>query len=385
VGETYFFREKSSLDVLEREILPNVIRARQSGNRTLRLRSAGCCTDEEAYTRWSFRENPPSSFQRHFENVSGRVLVREPIKMMVTFSYVNLVEDDYPSAASNTTAMDVILSRNVLMYFGYTVSHDLRSPLRAIDGYSAILAQDCADKLNDEEKRVLNTIRDGAQNMGRLIDDLLAFSRLGRKEIDWASVDMGELVGEIVVQLSSTKEQAKRFRIGTLPAVLGDRALLRQVLTNLLSNAAKYSEKSVDPVIEVGCGGENGFPGGNGAHGSENNENIYYVKDNGVGFDMKYADKLFGGFQRWHSAKEFEGTGVGLANRAENSPAPRWPHLGQLNTQPGSDVLFYAPPGVSHCRLPIADCQLVGDKRAQSAIGNWRSAIGNRKAISSTS
>ncbi len=184
--------------------------------------------------------------------------------------------------------------------FSYSVSHDLRSPLRAIDGFSGILLEDFADKLNDEGMRALGNIRSSAKSMARLIDDLLAFSRLGRKEIEQAPVNMAEIAAEVVAQLSLACEGVPRFEIGPLPQAQGDPAMIRQVFVNLLSNASKYSKAKKEAVVEVGGSTQNG-------------ENVYYVKDNGVGFDMNYANKLFGVFQRLHSAKEFEGTGVGLA------------------------------------------------------------------------
>lgn len=182
--------------------------------------------------------------------------------------------------------------------FSYSVSHDLRAPLRAIDGFSRIFQEDYADKLDDEGKRVLNVIRSNAQNMGQLIDDLLAFSRLGRKQIEPTKIDMNELAREVSSGLESNCNSD--IKIGQLPETYGDRALLRQVFVNLFSNAVKYSKTKDNAAVEVGGQIENG-------------ENIYYVRDQGVGFDIKYADKLFGVFQRLHSVEEFEGTGVGLA------------------------------------------------------------------------
>lgn len=182
--------------------------------------------------------------------------------------------------------------------FSYSVSHDLRAPLRAIDGFSRIFIEDYADKLDDEGRRVLDVIRNNAQNMGQLIDDLLAFSRLGRKQIEPTIIDMQELARDVSGALESSSKS--QINIEQLPTANGDRALLRQVFVNLISNAVKYSGTKENAPVEVGGRIENG-------------ENIYYVQDNGVGFDMKYAGKLFGVFQRLHSAEEFEGTGVGLA------------------------------------------------------------------------
>ena len=185
--------------------------------------------------------------------------------------------------------------------FSYSVSHDLRAPLRAIDGFSRILLEDYAEKFDEDGKRVLDVIRSNTQNMGRLIDDLLAFSRLSRKQIEASPVDMTELANDVFQQLKQAfSDQKIQFNLGVLPGTAGDPSLIRQVFVNLLSNAAKYSRPRAQTVIDV-----------NGR--CENGDCIYYVKDNGVGFDMTYAQKLFGVFQRLHSVEEFEGTGVGLA------------------------------------------------------------------------
>ena len=185
--------------------------------------------------------------------------------------------------------------------FSYSVSHDLRAPLRAIDGFSRILVEDFAEKLDEEGERVLDIIRSNTQNMGRLIDDLLAFSRLSRKQMEASPIDMSNLAGDVFQQLSpGLSDQKIQFKLAPLPATTGDPALIRQVFVNLLSNAAKYSRPRAETVIEV-----NGW--------RANGDCVYSVKDNGVGFDMTYAQKLFGVFQRLHSVEEFEGTGVGLA------------------------------------------------------------------------
>jgi signal transduction histidine kinase len=185
--------------------------------------------------------------------------------------------------------------------FSYSVSHDLRAPLRAVDGFSRILLEDYGDKLDENAKRVLDIIRNNTQNMGRLIDDLLAFSRLGRKQIETSPIDMRHLAEDVFQQLRfGLTDHNIEFKLAPLPDIAGDPALIRQVFVNLLSNAAKYSRPRGQAVIEV-----------NGR--TENGNCIYYVKDNGVGFDMTYAPKLFGVFQRLHSVEEFEGTGVGLA------------------------------------------------------------------------
>jgi len=185
--------------------------------------------------------------------------------------------------------------------FSYSVSHDLRTPLRAIDGFSILVLEEYYDKLDAEGKRLLNVIRDNTQNMGQLIDDLLAFSRVGRQQIIKSPIDMGKLVKGVFEELK-TIDPARmlQLNIKELPTALGDQPMIRQVIVNLLSNAIKFTRPREPSIIEVG-----GW--------SKENENIYYVKDNGVGFDMKYVNKLFGVFQRLHTRSEFEGTGVGLA------------------------------------------------------------------------
>ena len=186
--------------------------------------------------------------------------------------------------------------------FSYSVSHDLRAPLRALDGFSRILLEDYAPQLPPEVARYLRIIFENTQQMGRLIDDLLAFSRLSRQPLHKQPVAPTDLVRQALESLSG--EQAGRrveISIGELPACQGDPALLRQVWINLLSNALKFTRGQDVARIEIGClTQEDGAP-------------VYFVKDNGVGFDMQYAAKLFGVFQRLHRAEEYEGTGVGLA------------------------------------------------------------------------
>jgi signal transduction histidine kinase len=185
--------------------------------------------------------------------------------------------------------------------FSYSVSHDLRAPLRAIDGFSRILLEDYIENLDEEGKRVLSVIRNNTQKMGQLIDDLLLFSRLGRQEIRVSEMDMGKLAKAVSEELKlAVPERKLQFTINALIPAQGDQAMIRQVFVNLLSNAVKFTRPKENAMIEVGAS-------------NEGDENVYYVKDNGVGFDMQYVDKLFGVFQRLHSSAEFEGTGVGLA------------------------------------------------------------------------
>ena len=205
-----------------------------------------------------------------------------------------------------TKAAQLGSTNKELESFSYSVSHDLRAPLRAIDGFAEIIQEDYAGKLDTEAQRYLAVIRENSKRMGMLIDDLLAFSRLGRQPVTTAEVNVQSLVHEVIDELLRSEalrtngKPAPRIDVGTLPEVRGDRTLLRQVWTNLIENAVKYSSKTPQPHIEVG-----------GAAGEE--ENLYFVRDNGVGFSMEYAEKLFGVFQRLHRADEFSGTGVGLA------------------------------------------------------------------------
>lgn len=185
--------------------------------------------------------------------------------------------------------------------FSYSVSHDLRAPLRAIDGFSHILLEEHAGKLDEEGRRLLSVVRDNAGRMGQLIDDMLQFSRTGRLELNFVLVDMERLVREVVEELKPAFAGSKlQLEIESIPPVSGDRAMLHQVFVNLLSNAIKFSQHKEMPKVQVGCS-------------VEGDEAVYYVKDNGAGFDMQYAGKLFGVFQRLHSMEEFEGTGIGLA------------------------------------------------------------------------
>jgi PAS domain S-box-containing protein len=185
--------------------------------------------------------------------------------------------------------------------FSYSVSHDLRAPLRAINGYTRILVEDYTSVLDEEGKRICGIITNEAQRMGELIDDLLSFSRLSRKPIMPAKVDMKALASSVYGELTHPTDRERiDFRIGKLPAAQGDPSLLHQVWVNLISNAIKFSSKRERAVIEVGIK-------------KSDTENIYFVRDNGAGFDIQYVDKLFGVFQRLHSEDEFEGTGVGLA------------------------------------------------------------------------
>lgn len=185
--------------------------------------------------------------------------------------------------------------------FSYSVSHDLRAPVRAIAGFSKLLAEQHEAQLDAEARRKLGIVRSEAARMGTLIDDLLAFSRLGRQPLQMKSVDMEELVRMNVDTLNAGLQgPPPQVRIGKLPPALGDRSVLAQVWANLLANAYKFSGRKERPAVEVNAI-------------SDEREHVYFVRDNGVGFDPRYVEKLFGVFQRLHDQREFPGTGVGLA------------------------------------------------------------------------
>jgi PAS domain S-box-containing protein len=203
--------------------------------------------------------------------------------------------------ALRQSADELAYTNRELESFTYSVSHDLRAPLRHIDGYARMLAEDGGDRLDGELRRYLDEIGASARRMGRLIDDLLAFSRLSRQPLTRLTVDMKALVDSALSEAASDGPLAATVAVGSLPAVQADPALLRQVWTNLLANAIKYSGKrGTEALVEVT--GE-----------SDGTRVRYQVRDNGVGFDMRYVDKLFQVFQRLHLQDEFEGTGVGLA------------------------------------------------------------------------
>ena len=185
--------------------------------------------------------------------------------------------------------------------FSYSVSHDLRAPLRAINGFSQALLEDYGSALPPDGQSLLARVRENTKRMGQLIDDLLVFSRLGRKPLEMAPVDLVPLA-QATVQEQRQADPGREVdvAIGSLGTAMGDAGLLRQALSNLVANAFKFTRRQARPRVEIGSRAEGG-------------ETVYYVRDNGAGFDMKYAKKLFGVFQRLHLESDFEGTGVGLA------------------------------------------------------------------------
>lgn len=207
----------------------------------------------------------------------------------------NKYEEDLKKSIELFTAVNKELET-----FTYSVSHDLRAPLRAINGYSKILQEDYAMKLDADGISSLNAILNNSKKMGELIDDLLAFSRLGRKEITTSEINMNILVKSVKEEEMIGRSNEIEFKINELPSAMGQQALIKQVWVNLISNAVKFSKNQPKTIIEIGSYFKDKFV-------------VYYIKDNGTGFDMQYYDKLFGIFQRLHSQEEFEGTGIGLA------------------------------------------------------------------------
>jgi K+-sensing histidine kinase KdpD len=198
-------------------------------------------------------------------------------------------------------ARDLETSNNELESFAYSVSHDLRAPLRHVVGYSELLQRQASSLLDEKSRRYTQTILESSKRMGNLIDDLLAFSRIGRAETKNGLVDLDRLVKEVVAEVG--QDAIGRdivWKIHPLPVCYGDRSMLKLVISNLLANAVKFTRMRAQAEIEIGC-----------ADGEDEVE--VFVKDNGAGFDMQYVDKLFGVFQRLHLPEEFEGTGIGLA------------------------------------------------------------------------
>ena len=204
--------------------------------------------------------------------------------------------------ANRSTELESI--NKELEAFAYSISHDLRAPLRHMAGYTELLQKRASSGLDEKSNHYIRMMLESAKRMGDLIDDLLAFSRIGRAQTQKTLVHLAQLVREALSEVrEDTEGRNIAWKIGTLPDCYGDRSMLRLVLVNLISNAVKFTRTRPQAEIEIGSANGN------------SNELIVFVRDNGVGFDMKYVSKLFGVFQRLHQANEFEGTGIGLADR----------------------------------------------------------------------
>lgn len=223
-------------------------------------------------------------------------------EMLVLASIIDITERKKTEENIQQSNAKLETANKELEAFSYSVSHDLRAPLRHINGFIELLQKRAGKSLDETSTRFLKTITRAAARMGMLIDDLLSFSRMGRQEMQKTTVDMNAMIAEILTELNGqTKDRNVLWNTGQFPPVKGDRSMLRLAMVNLLQNAVKFTTKKEKAVIDVGCE-------------IKEKEIVVFVKDNGAGFDMQYANKLFGVFERLHNADEFEGTGIGLAN-----------------------------------------------------------------------
>ena len=285
-------------------------------------------------SQWVLHRDPqgkPAAILEVNNDITERKLAEEEVRQM----NVDLEHRVEARTAQLTAA------NQELEAFTYSVAHDLRAPLRHIDAFSRILSEDFSASLPPEARRYLETIRNGSRNMSQLVDDLLNLARVGRQELRRKPIPLGGLVKEVVADLKrETEGRQIEWKICQLPTVECDPGLMKQVFANLLSNAVKYTRPRQKSVIEVGSGKTNGAT-------------AIFVRDNGVGFNMKYVDKLFGVFQRLHRAEEFEGTGVGLATVDRILRK----HGGSIWAEAGVNqgaTFYFTVPGLEepHCPLP---------------------------------
>jgi signal transduction histidine kinase len=235
-----------------------------------------------------------------FNRMAAQLAAREEALKHATNEIVQLNQGLEQKVKDRTAELRAI--NQELEAFTYSISHDLRAPLRHIDGFAQLLHENQYERLDEKGRRHLKVVSSSAKKMGALIDELLVFSRMARQELLNSEINLNDTVQEAMAAVINPNEDRQiQWEVSELPVVRGDAAMMRQVWVNLLSNAVKYTSKRERASIEVNYRVEKG-------------EFIFYVRDNGAGFDMKYADKLFGVFQRLHTDKEFEGTGIGLAN-----------------------------------------------------------------------
>jgi light-regulated signal transduction histidine kinase (bacteriophytochrome) len=218
--------------------------------------------------------------------------------------------------------------------FSYSISHDLRAPLRSIDGFSLLLLEDYGDKMDDEGKDYIRRVRKNAQHMGLLIDDMLSLSKVTRGELNRTMCDLSEIAHTSIKKLQESEPQRK-ITVNISPEILGwvDKSLFENLMDNLLGNAWKYTSKTKDPRIEF-------------SSTIQGNDTVYFVRDNGVGFDMQYANKLFSAFHRLHGIEEFAGTGIGLATVSrilQRHGGRIWPEA-----EVGKGATFYFTLGNGH-------------------------------------
>ena len=269
---------------------------------------------ETGKAKMNFEESAINAEGKHFWVCTSKIPLRDPEGRIrgVLGTYEDITErkqaeEEIRSLNADLEQRVVVRTRQLeeanleLEAFSFSVSHDLRAPLRAIDGFTRILEEDYGPLLDEEGRRLCGVVRQNTRHMNQLIDDLLALSRLSRTEMKFLTMDMRSMVESVFQELTTSETRDRiEFRVAPLPRATGDPILLRQVWTNLISNAIKFSSKRTRPKIEIGCQ-------------SSPEEDVFSIRDNGAGFDMQYAGKLFGVFQRLHSTAEFEGTGVGLA------------------------------------------------------------------------
>jgi PAS domain S-box-containing protein len=274
------------------------------------------------------KEGVPQYFISVIEDISKRKAAEAEIRRLNEELEVRVEERTAELSAANRE----------LEAFSYSVSHDLRAPLRSIEGFSRIVLEDYGDRLPTEAREYLARVCDSTKNMGQLIDDLLEFSRLGRKPLATQVVELRDIAQTCIAELrASHPDRIVHVTVGELPRWRCDPALMRQVFANLLSNAIKFSQHSVDPRVSVGSL-------------TQGHETVVYVRDTGTGFDMRYADKIFGVFERLHRAEEYAGTGVGLAivKRIVERHAGRiW-----AESQPGHGATFYFTLGIPEAEPP---------------------------------
>lgn len=246
----------------------------------------------------NLNENLEESVKNRTRELDGKALKLEKSQQALTFLLEDVNDIKKQLEISNNKLQD---ANKELEAFSYSVSHDLKAPLRAVIGFSQILKEDFAPQLDSESKRYVNLIIDNAKNMGILIKDLLNFSRMARIELQKSQVDLRILGQRVKSELiADYKDRELNINMMDMPLVNADEKLIYHVMLNLISNAVKFTGKVENAIVEIGCT-------------SKNNENVFYVRDNGVGFNMKYAGKIFAVFQRLHSVEEFPGTGIGLS------------------------------------------------------------------------